>query len=78
LAENTNTIFFNPAGKTQLKEREFSAGVAAVGQSFKFTDNGSSVDTLTGKGNGGDAMVGLRFQTPIRHGHSTILSGTNQ
>jgi long-chain fatty acid transport protein len=55
VAENASTIFFNPAGMTQLKDREFSAGVAAIGPSFKFSDNGSVVGTLTGKGNGGDA-----------------------
>ncbi len=56
VAENASTIFFNPAGMTQLKEREFSAGVAAIGPSFKFSDNGSSsLGTLVGKGNGGDA-----------------------
>jgi long-chain fatty acid transport protein len=55
VAENASTIFFNPAGMTQLKDREISVGVAAIGPSFKFTDNGSSVGSLTGKGNGGDA-----------------------
>lgn len=54
-AENASTIFYNPAGMTQLKDREFSVGVAAVGPSFKFTDGGSSVGALAGKGNGGDA-----------------------
>ena len=54
VAENASTIFYNPAGMTQLKDREFSAGVTAVGTSFKFTDNGSSVGALAGKGNGGD------------------------
>ncbi len=58
VAENASTIFFNPAGMTQLKDREFSAGVAAIGPSFKFSDNGSSVGGATGfgnAGNGGDA-----------------------
>ncbi len=55
VAENASTIFFNPAGMTQLKEREFSAGVAAIGPSFKFSDNGSSTGAFTGAGNGGDA-----------------------
>ena len=56
VAENASTIFFNPAGMTQLKDREFSVGVAAIGPSFKFSDNGSSsLGTLAGKGNGGDA-----------------------
>jgi long-chain fatty acid transport protein len=55
VAENASTIFFNPAGMTQLKEREFSAGVASIVPSFKFTNNGSSVGALAGTGNGGDA-----------------------
>jgi long-chain fatty acid transport protein len=55
VAENASTIFYNPAGMTQLKDREFSAGLAAIGPSFKFTNNGSSVGNLTGTGNGGDA-----------------------
>lgn len=54
VAENASTIFFNPAGMTQLKDREVSIGVAAVGTSFKFSDKGSSVGALAGTGNGGD------------------------
>ena len=30
VAENASTIYFNPAGMTQLKDREFSAGIAVV------------------------------------------------
>jgi long-chain fatty acid transport protein len=55
VAENASTIFYNPAGMTQLKDREFSAGLAAVGTSFKFSDSGSSVGLLAGSGNGSDA-----------------------
>jgi long-chain fatty acid transport protein len=55
VAENASTIFFNPAGMTQLKDREFSAGVAAIVPSFKFSNNGSSSGLLNGTGNGGDA-----------------------
>lgn len=54
-AENASTIYYNPAGMTQLKDREFSVGVAAIGPSFKFSDGGSSTGTLTSTGNGGDA-----------------------
>lgn len=54
VAENASTIFYNPAGMTQLKEREFSTGVTAVGTSFKFNDQGSSVGFLTGTGTGGN------------------------
>jgi len=55
VAENASTIFFNPAGMTQLKDREFSGGLAVIAPSFKFTDKGSSVGLLAGTGNGGDA-----------------------
>jgi long-chain fatty acid transport protein len=55
VTENASIIFYNPAGMTQLKAREFSAGLTAVGTSFKFSDNGSSVGLLAGSGNGGDA-----------------------
>jgi long-chain fatty acid transport protein len=54
VAENASTIFFNPAGMTQLRDREFSGGLVAVGTSFKFTDKGSSVGALAGTGSGGD------------------------
>lgn len=53
VAENASTIFYNPAGMTQLQEHEVSGGLTAVGTSFKFTDNGSKVGT-TLKGDGGD------------------------
>lgn len=54
VAENASTIFYNPAGMTQLKDRELSTGLNAVGTSFKFSDQGSSVGFLTGTGTGGD------------------------
>jgi len=53
VAENASTIFYNPAGMTQLKDREVSVGVNLIKPSFKFTDEGSSAGTLAG--NGGDA-----------------------
>lgn len=55
VAENASTIFFNPAGMTELKHREYSLGVTAIQPSLKFSDGGSSVGALTGAGNGGDA-----------------------
>lgn len=64
VAENASTIFFNPAGMTQLQAREFSAGVSAVDPSFKFDNKGSQVGTpgsgyttggLMGTGDGGNA-----------------------
>ncbi|MDX9839255.1 MAG: outer membrane protein transport protein [Azoarcus sp.] len=49
VAENASTIFYNPAGMTQLQERELSVGMAAVRPSFKFKDTGStSTGFLTG------------------------------
>ncbi|MBP7524936.1 MAG: outer membrane protein transport protein [Propionivibrio sp.] len=58
--ENASTVYFNPAGMTQLQDREVSGGVAAIGPSFKFSDKGSSVGGaypggLAGTGEGGDA-----------------------
>lgn len=55
VAEDASTIYFNPAGMTQLKQREFSLGGAAIKPSFKFTNNGSNVAPATNSGNGGDA-----------------------
>lgn len=55
VAENASTIFYNPAGMTQLREHEFSTGVTTVKTSDKFTDTGSVVGQLAGTGNGGNA-----------------------
>ncbi len=55
VADNASTIFFNPAGMTQLQAREFSVGVAAIGPTFKFHNNGSTVGSLAGTGEGGNA-----------------------
>lgn len=54
VAENASTIFFNPAGMTQLQAREVSVGINAIRTSFKFTDQGSNVGAFQGTGNGGD------------------------
>ena len=48
VAENASTIFYNPAGMTQLQAREVSAGLSLVRPSFKFSDQGSQTGTLTG------------------------------
>ena len=48
VAENASTIFYNPAGMTQLQAREVSAGLSLVRPSFKFTDQGSSAGVLSG------------------------------
>jgi long-chain fatty acid transport protein len=55
VAENASTIFYNPAGMTQLQDREFSTGLAAVGTSFNFTDHGTANGLGSSlSGNGGD------------------------
>ena len=59
-AENASTIYFNPAGMTQLQAHEVSVGVSAVDPSFSFTNKGSSVGAaypngLAGTGDGGNA-----------------------
>lgn len=59
IADNASTIFFNPAGMTQLSGLHVSAGVSAVRPSFKFRNEGSSgspaIQPLMTGGNGGDA-----------------------
>lgn len=42
VADNASTIFYNPAGMTQLQAREFSAGVTAVQTKFDFKNSGST------------------------------------
>ena len=54
VADNASTIFYNPAGMTQLPGLRLSAGVVGIKPSFKFSDEGSSGLLGTG-GNGGDA-----------------------
>jgi long-chain fatty acid transport protein len=53
VAENASTIFYNPAGMTQLQDREFSLGGSAIRTSFKFSDNGSIAPGLSGDGGDG-------------------------
>lgn len=62
VAENASTIFFNPAGMTQLQAREFSLGISAVKPSFKFNNEGSVVPpagpfSLSGDGNDGGTLA---------------------
>jgi long-chain fatty acid transport protein len=54
VADNASTIYYNPAGMTQLPGIRLSAGVVGIRPSFKFSDEGSSGLLGTG-GNGGDA-----------------------
>lgn len=56
VAENASTVYFNPAGMTQLQDREFSLGLAAIGPSFHFHDQGSKVGTVASGGTTGGLM----------------------
>ncbi len=53
VAENASTIFYNPAGMTQLKAREYSVGMNLIQPSFKFSDSASSSTTFAGDGGDG-------------------------
>lgn len=55
VADNASTVFFNPAGMTQLPGIQLSAGVTGVGPSYKFKNDGSTGPLLGTGGNGGDA-----------------------
>jgi len=56
VAENASTIFYNPAGMTQLQDREVSGGIAAVKPSFTFENKNSTLTgNLAATGEGGDA-----------------------
>lgn len=55
VGENASTIYFNPAAMTRLQAREISGGISAVNLRAHFNDQGSSVGTLNGTGEGGDA-----------------------
>ena len=55
VADNASTIFFKPAGMTQLQAREFSVGISAVDPSFTIDNKGSRVGFLAGTGDGGNA-----------------------
>ena len=55
VAENASTIFFNPAGMTELQGRTYSVGATAIKPNFQFSDSGSNVGALAGTGQGGNA-----------------------
>ena len=55
IADNASTVFFNPAGMTQLPGVQLSAGVTGVKPSYKFNNDGSTGPFLGSGGNGGDA-----------------------
>jgi long-chain fatty acid transport protein len=52
IADDASTVYYNPAGMTQLSGKHFSAGLHSITPSAKFKDINSSVTT---GGNGGDA-----------------------
>jgi len=54
-SSDASTIYFNPAGMTQLQAREFSGGITAVRPSFEFSDKGSTTGAFTKASDGGDA-----------------------
>lgn len=62
LADNASTVFYNPAGMTRLRDREYSFGVAAIKPSLHFSNNGSSVPAgpapaLEGNGRDGGSLA---------------------
>ncbi len=54
--DNASTIFYNPAGMTQLGQREVSMGLTGILTSYKFSNNGSSTGGLTGNGGDGGGL----------------------
>lgn len=59
VAENASTIYYNPAGMTQLQSREVSVGVALVKTNFEFSNNGSSTGLLAGDGGNGGTFAAV-------------------
>jgi len=54
VADNASTVFFNPAGMTQLKGFQLSVGVMGLGPYAEFHDKGSSGNGLLTGLTGGD------------------------
>jgi long-chain fatty acid transport protein len=55
-AENATTIYYNPAGMTQLKGIQVSGGVVAVNTNFEFANTGSVSPGLSGNGGNGGGL----------------------
>jgi long-chain fatty acid transport protein len=55
VSQDASTIYFNPAGMTQLKQREISLGANLIQPSYKFTNTSSSNAPAATGTNGGDA-----------------------
>jgi long-chain fatty acid transport protein len=67
IANDASTVFYNPAGMTQLSGRHFSAGLHAIKPTAKFSNINSNVSS---GGNGGDAggteiVPNFYFVTPV-------------
>ena len=59
VAEDASTIFFNPAGLTQLEEIEIDQGLHIIAPRSKFDDDGSAVPNYGGLGGySGQALTG--------------------
>jgi long-chain fatty acid transport protein len=54
-SSDSSTIYYNPAGMTQLQAREASVGLALARPVFKFDNNNSDVGAFNLAGDGGDA-----------------------
>jgi len=54
-SSDASTIYYNPAGMTQLQAREVSLGLALARPIFKFDNDNSAVGAFNGAGDGGDA-----------------------
>ncbi|AXS79573.1 OmpP1/FadL family transporter [Dechloromonas sp. HYN0024] len=55
-AENASTIYYNPAGMTQLQGLQVSGGIVAVQTKFEFSNTGSVTPGLTGNGGNGGGV----------------------
>ena len=58
VAEDASTIFFNPAGLTQLEHAEMDIGLNYISPKSDFTDSGSTVPNLGGGGFFGQPLTG--------------------
>jgi len=87
VAEDSSTIFFNPAGLTNLKHAEIAAGMNYIRPNSEFKDNGSALPNFGGLGgfsgqpltggDGGDAgknafVPNLYYSQPI---NDTMVAG---
>lgn len=78
-AEDASTVFYNPAGMTRLKGREFVAGLHVIDPSIRFSNSDSKINPLLGGaaltgGNGGDggvigAVPNLYYSQELQNGY---------